>query len=210
MTINIEQLNSSAAGKEPQEIIKLILAEEPSAFVTSNFGPHSTVLLHMLTQAQPDIPVIWIDSGLNKVETYEFADIAAEELNLNLKVYTPTITAARFEAVMGGIPSLGDARHAEFTKQFKLDPFERAMNEQTGKFWFSAVRREQTAVRAEMNYVANGPFGLTKVAPLLDWTLADMEDYIDAFDLPNETDYFDPTKAANDRECGLHTLQAEK
>ena len=210
MTINIEQLNEDVAGKTPQEIIKLILAETPTSFVTSNFGPQSTVLLHMLTQAQPDIPVIWIDSGLNKVETYEFAEIAAEELNLNLKVYTPTITAARFEAVMGGIPSLGDARHAEFTKQFKLDPFERAMNEQTGKFWFSAVRREQTAVRAEMNYVASGPYGLTKVAPLLDWTLADMEDYIDAFDLPNETDYFDPTKAANDRECGLHTLQAEK
>ena len=210
MTINIQQLNAEAAGKKPQEIIKLILDAEPSAFITTNFGPNSTVLLHMLTQVQPDIPVIWIDSGLNKVETYEFADIAAEELNLNLKVYTPTVTAARFEAVMGGIPSLGDSRHAEFTKQFKLDPFERAMNEQKGKLWFSAVRREQTAVRAEMDYVANGPFGLLKAAPLLDWTAEDMAQYIDEFDLPNETDYFDPTKAANDRECGLHTLQVGK
>ncbi|PWQ95331.1 phosphoadenosine phosphosulfate reductase family protein [Leucothrix arctica] len=209
MTINIEQLNADVAGKRPQDIIKLIFAAEPSAFVTTNFGPQATVLLHMLTQVQPDIPVIWIDSGLNKVETYEFADIAAEELNLNMKVYTPTITAARFEAVMGGIPSLDDARHTEFTKQFKLDPFQRAMNEQTGKLWFSAVRREQTAVRAEMDYVAEGPYGLMKVAPLLDWTAADMENYIEAFDLPNETDYFDPTKAANDRECGLHTLQVK-
>ena len=210
MKINIEQLNADVAGKGPQDIIKLILAAEPSAFVTTNFGPQATVLLHMLTQVQPDIPVVWIDSGLNKVETYEFADIAAEELNLNMKVYTPTITASRLEAVMGGIPSLDDARHAEFTKQFKLDPFERAMNEQQGKLWFSAVRREQTAVRADMDYVAEGPYGLIKVAPLLDWTNADMENYIEAFDLPNETDYFDPTKAANDRECGLHTLQASK
>ncbi|RVU84820.1 phosphoadenylylsulfate reductase [Leucothrix sargassi] len=210
MTFNIEQLNAAAAGKGPQEIIKLVLDAEPSAFVTTNFGPHATVLLHMLTQVNPDIPVIWIDSGLNKVETYEFSEIATEELNLNLKVYTPSMTAARFEAVMGGIPSLDDYRHAEFTKQFKLDPFERAMNEQTGKLWFSAVRREQTAHRAEMDYVAEGPYGLTKIAPLLDWTQADMDAYIEEHDLPNETDYFDPTKAANDRECGLHTLQASK
>ena len=210
MTINIEQLNADAAGKEPQEIIKLLLDADPSAFVTTNFGPQATVLLHMLTQVKPDIPVIWVDSGLNKVETYEFADIAADELNLNLQVYTPTITAARFEAVMGGIPSLDDSRHAEFTKQFKLDPFERAMNEQTGKVWFSAVRREQTAERAEMDHVAEGPYGLVKAAPLLDWTAADMAAYIEKYDLPNETDYFDPTKAANDRECGLHTLQASK
>jgi len=148
--MNIEQLNSNAVGKGPQEIIKLLLDAEPSAFVTTNFGPHAAVLLHMLTQVKPDLPVVWIDSGLNKIETYEFAEITAEELNLNMQVYTPTITAARFEAVMGGIPSLDDPRHAEFTKQFKLDPFERAMNEQTGKMWFSAVRREQTAVRAEI------------------------------------------------------------
>lgn len=209
MAIDIKQLNASVSGKSPQEIIQQALIANKDAFITTNFGPYSSVALHMLTQIKPDIPVVWIDSGLNKPETYEFAETTIEELNLNIKIYTPSITAARLEAVMGGIPSLNESRHHDFTEQFKLEPFKRAMREHRGSTWFSAVRREQSKVRAEMDYVAQGPLGLTKVSPLLDWTQDDMEQYIDAFDLPNETDYFDPTKAQAHRECGLHTMAVE-
>ena len=207
MSINIPELNATVAGKSPQEIVETVLAADPNSFVTTNFSPYETVILHMLTQVKPDIPVVWIDSGLNKAETYEFAEIAIEELGLNVSVYTPLVTANRLEAVMGGIPSINDARHAEFTKQFKIEPFQRAMQSQSNTTWFTAVRREQTAVRADMDYVAEGPFGLTKIAPLLDWKLADMQAYVEQNDLPNELDYFDPTKAEDDRECGLHTLK---
>ena len=212
MAIDIQQLNSTVAGKGPQAIIRSILEANSNAFVTTNFGPNSSVALHMLTQIQPDIPVIWIDSGLNKPETYEHAEIVIEELKLNIEIYTPRITAARLEAVMGGIPDLDESRHSAFTEQFKLEPFKRAMNAQrtrNNQIWFSAVRREQTALRAEMDYVSEGPYGLIKAAPLLDWTEDDMEQYIVAHDLPNETNYFDPTKAQAHRECGLHTLAAK-
>jgi len=207
MSINIKDLNRSVAGKDPQEIIELVLQADPNSFVTTNFSPYETVILHMLTEVKPDIPVVWIDSGLNKAETYEFAEIAIEELDLNVSVYTPLVTAARLNSVLGGIPSINEERHAEFTKQFKIEPFQRAMKAQPYKTWFTAVRREQTAIRAEMDYVAEGPFGLNKIAPLLDWKLSDMQAYVDKFDLPNELNYFDPTKAEDDRECGLHTLK---
>lgn len=210
MSINIPQLNAQVAGKSPQEIIEAVLAANSNAMVTTNFSPYETVILHLLTQVKPDIPVIWIDSGYNKPETYEFAETAIEELGLNITVYTPLVSAARREAVMGGIPGIKDAAHAEFTRQFKLEPFERAMSESTADIWFTAVRREQTAVRANMDYVAEGPFGVTKIAPLLDWKLNDMQAYIDNNSLPNELSYFDPTKAEDDRECGLHTLQVSK
>ncbi len=209
MSINIEQLNNDVTGKSPQEIIEAVLTDDSKAFVTTNFSPYETVILHMLTQVKPDIPVVWIDSGLNKSETYQFAETAIRELKLNVTVYSPTVTAARLHSVFDGIPTIDDPRHDEFTKQFKLEPFERAMNSQTDKVWFTAVRREQTTVRADMNYVDNGPFGLTKIAPLLDWTQAQMDAYIEKYNLPNETNYFDPTKAEGSRECGLHTLKVE-
>ena len=210
MSINIQELNAAVSGKTPQEIVEAVVKADPNTFVTTNFSPYETVILHMVTQVQPDIPVVWIDSGLNKAETYEFAETAIEELNLNVSVFTPSVTAARLEAVLGGIPSINDERHADFTKQFKLEPFERAMNAQSNNVWFTAVRREQTALRADMDYIDNGPFGLTKIAPLLDWKLADMDAYIAQHDLPNETNYFDPTKAEDDRECGMHTLKVKK
>jgi len=209
-TINIAELNAAVSGKSPEEIVAAVVNAAPDTFVTTNFSPYESVILHMVTQAKPDMPVVWIDSGLNKPETYEFAETTIEELNLNVSVYTPLVTASRLEAVMGGIPSINDERHGAFTKQFKLEPFERAMNAQVNKTWFTAVRRDQTAVRAGMEYVDNGPFGLTKIAPLLDWTLEDMEAYVQKHGLPNETNYFDPTKAEDDRECGLHTLKVEK
>ncbi len=207
MSINIAELNAAVTGKSPQEIVEAVLAADPNSFVTTNFSPYETVILHLLTEVKPDIPVVWIDSGLNKPETYEFAELAIDELDLNISVFSPTVTAARLNAVLGGIPSIEDERHVEFTKQFKIEPFERAMKAQPYKTWFTAVRRDQTAVRADMDYVAKGPFGLTKIAPVLDWNQEDMKAYIEKYDLPNELNYFDPTKAEDDRECGLHTLQ---
>ncbi len=210
MTIDIEKLNNEVSEKSPEEIIKSVIDADSNVFVTTNFSPYETVILHMLTQVKPDIPVVWIDSGLNKPDTYVFAENAIKTLNLNVSVFTPKVTAVRLEATLGGIPSIEDERHDEFTQQFKLEPFERAMNSQQNKVWFTAVRREQTAVRAEMNYIDQGPFGLTKVSPLLDWTEAQMQAYIEKHNLPNETNYYDPTKADNKRECGLHTLNVEK
>lgn len=207
MPINIEKLNKDVFGKSPQEIVERVLTEDPESFVTTNFSPFETVILHLLTQVKPDIPVVWIDSGLNKPETYEFAELAIEELGLNVSVFTPAVTAARLNATLGGIPNIDDERHTAFTRQFKIEPFERAMKAQPYTTWFTAVRRDQTAVRANMDYIAQGPFGLTKIAPLLDWKESDMNAYIEKFDLPNETNYFDPTKAEDDRECGMHTLK---
>lgn len=55
--------------------------------VTSSFGAHAAVSLHLLTQQQPDIPVILIDTGYLFPETYRFVDELTERLKLNLKVY---------------------------------------------------------------------------------------------------------------------------
>ena len=45
----------------------------------------------------------------------------------------------------------------------------------------------------------------SKVAPLLNWSSKQMNDYLKQHALPNNFDYFDPTKVEEKRECGLHT-----
>ena len=37
-----------------------------------------------------------------------------------------------------------------------------------------------------------------------------MEEYLQKYDLPNEWDYFDPAKADEKRECGLHAAWGGK
>src|SRR5688500_12167313 len=57
--------------------------------LSSSFGAQSAVSLHLVTQQQPGIPVILIDTGYLFPETYRFIDTLNEKLALNLKVYRP-------------------------------------------------------------------------------------------------------------------------
>ena len=43
-----------------------------------------------------------------------------------------------------------------------------------------------------------------KGSPVFYSSDADMENYLKQYSLPNEWDYFDPAKADEKRECGLH------
>ncbi|MEG0447060.1 MAG: phosphoadenosine phosphosulfate reductase family protein, partial [Comamonas sp.] len=135
--------------------------------VTTNFRPFEAVILHLLTQAQPDVPVVWMDNGYNTEATYRFADEVTEQLGLNLKIYLPRRSRAHREAVEGPTPALDDPRHAAFTEEVKLEPFARALRETAPKVWFTALRATDSAVRAQMEPVSINPDGLIKVAPLL-------------------------------------------
>lgn len=204
--LDIQQANQQLQNAEPQQIIAWALEHANKPLTTTNFGPHEAVILHMVTQAKPDMPIIWIDSGYNTRETYQVAQNLIESLNLNIDVYTPKVSAARRDAALGGIPFVDDEEaHAEFTEQFKLEPFSRAMAEQKPDVWFTAVRSEQTEFRQGMEVFGSGPNDVIKVAPVLNWTEADMQAYLEQFNLPNVEKYFDPTKALANRECGLHT-----
>ena len=53
-------------------------------------------------------------------------------------------------------------------------------------------------------------FGSLKVSPVFNWIDEEMEAYLEEHNLPNEWDYFDPAKADEKRECGLHTAWGGK
>jgi len=205
-TLDFKAINNQLEDATAQDIVEWALSIKGKTIVTTNFGPQEAVLLHMVSQLAPDTEVLWIDSGYNKVETYKFADNLTNKLGLNITVYTPLVTAARRDAVMNGIPLIDEHSHGEFSDQFKLEPFKRAMNEINPDVWLTAVRREQTLVRQEMDIVSLGPNEVIKVSPLLDWTINDMKTYLNKYGLPDETFYFDPTKVESGRECGLHTI----
>ena len=205
--LDLNSINDVLADSTAEEIVKWALSIPGKTIVTTNFGPQEAVLLHMVSKESPKTDVVWIDSGYNKTETYKFADAVTKKLGLNLTVYTPLVSAARRDATMNGIPSIDDQSHGEFSEQFKLEPFKRALNEMNPNVWLTAVRREQTAIRQEMDTVSLGPNNVIKVSPLLDWTIEDMTNYLQQNNLPDETSYFDPTKVEAGRECGLHTLK---
>lgn len=174
--------------------------------VSTNFRPYEAVLLHLATLVQPRIRVLWVDHGYNRAATYRHAEDLRRRLRLDLRAYLPRVTVAHREALHGPIPDPTDeAAMQAFSKEMKLEPFQRGMRELAPRVWLTALRRDQNANRAGLDYVTwDENFQTLKVSPLLDWDDARLEDYLRAHDLPNEFDYYDPAKGDPKRECGLH------
>ena len=210
MTANqIAQANTELRSQSPLEIIRWAIAQANGrAIVSTNFRPYEAVILHLVTQVQPEIPVLWVDHGYNRPATYRHAEQLKTRLGLNLRPFLPKYTAAHYDAVFGGMPEPtpeNEERIKAFSTAMKLEPFQRGMQELAPAIWLTALRQVQNPNRAGLDIVSEDKnFHSLKISPLFYWTDADMEKYLEQHDLPNEWDYFDPAKAHEKRECGLH------
>lgn len=205
--------NTELRSKSPLEITRWAIAHAGGrAVVSTNFRPYEAVILHLCAQAQPDIPVLWVDHGYNRPATYKHAEQLRSLLKLNLKVFLPRITAAHRDAVWGPIPDMdNEAGLKQFSALMKLEPFQRGMKELAPKVWITALRKVQNPNQAELDIVSEDlNFGTLKVSPMFYLSDADMEAYLQEHELPNEWDYFDPAKADDKRECGLHAAWGGK
>lgn len=207
MNLDLEQINQQLKDKTPEEIVRWALGLGKRALTTTSFSPNSAALLHLVTRIQPDMPVVWIDSGYNVADAYLAAEQIIERLGLNMHVYMPSMTAERRSALMGGIPHPGDnkALFDEFVRQVKLEPFQRAIFELQPEVWLTGIRREETEFRKTLDIVTWDNRGLLRVAPLFHLKEQQLQDYMARFELPTCKHYFDPTKIADNAECGLHT-----
>ena len=205
----ITAANATLRNRSAPEIVRWAMAQAKGrAIVSTNFRPYEAVVLHLCVQAQPDIPVLWVDHGYNRPATYRHAEQLCRQLKLNLKPYLPRMTPAHRDAVHGPIPTIDQEEELKhFSAVMKLEPFQRGMKELAPTVWITALRKVQNPNRAGLDIISEDRnFGALKVSPVFYWSDADMENYLAQHDLPNEWDYFDPAKADEKRECGLHAV----
>lgn len=202
--INIEKINKDLKDKSSTEIITWALSVAKNPVVTTNFRPYEVAILHACTEVDPELKVIWCDTGYNTPQTYKHANELIHSLGLNVHLYVPQQTAAHRDSIMG-IPQIEDPQHKIFTEQVKLEPFTRAMQEHQPDIWFTNLRNGQTAFRDSINVVSLSKDGVLKVSPFYNYTDAELDAYLEENELPNEFAYFDPTKVLENRECGLHS-----
>ena len=210
---DIAQKNAELRSKSPLEITRWAIAQAKGrAVVSTNFRPYETAILHLCVQVQPDIPVLWVDHGYNRPATYKHAEALRERFKLNLKSYLPRLTAAHRDAIYGPVPTTEDEEGLKrFSAQMKLEPFQRGMKELAPTVWITALRKVQNPDRAELDVVSHDAnFNSLKVSPVFYLSDAEMESYLQQHNLPNEWDYFDPAKADEKRECGLHAAWGKK
>ena len=195
------------------------------AAMSSSFGAQAAVLLHMVSQQKPDVPVILIDTGYLFPETYRFADELTERLKLNLQVFRPLVSRAWMEARHGRLWEQGVAGLDDYNQLRKVEPMRRALDELDVGTWFTGLRRDQSGSRNRTPIVQQrGP--RLKVSPIADWSDRQVWHYLQAHDLPyhplwhqgyvsigdfHTTTRWEPGMKAEDtrffglkRECGIH------
>lgn len=201
----------------------------PGALImSSSFGAQSAVMLHLLSVAAPHVPVILVDTGYLFPETYRFADEVTRKLGLDLRVYGPSMTPARMEALHGKLWTQGQEGHERYGQLMKVEPMDRAIRELGAKAWLAGLRKDQSDSRASLDKVVLQN-GMVKVHPIVDWTRQDVGRYLAQHELPwhplvekgyasiGDTHSTRPITAGEDErsgrfhgfaeECGLHVPQ---
>lgn len=200
---DIALLNAQYKDATPQEVIRFAIDKATRPIVTTNFRPFEAVIIYAVTRVHAHIPIVWCDSGYNTAATYKHATLLSEELTLNVDLYVPKQTRAHRDSLMG-IPSIDDKMHQVFTEQVKLEPFKRAMEAHNPDVWFTNLRKGQTALRDSLDIFSLSKNGVLKVSPFYHYSDTHLSQYLVEHNLPNELDYYDPTKVFETRECGIH------
>jgi len=166
------------------ERLRLLHARHGARMVaTTSFGVQAAVMLHLIKEHAPDIPVVFIDSGYLFGETYRYAEELTGLLDLDVRVYQPAITAARMEALHGKLWEQGGEGMDRYGMLTKLEPMNRALSELGRDIWLSGMRRVQSRTRLERPFAEQQKRTL-KVYPILDWADAQVEAYFHEHDLP--------------------------
>jgi phosphoadenosine phosphosulfate reductase len=211
--------------KAPDRIAWALNSGAENHALSSSFGAQSAVMLHLVAQQRPHVPVILVDTGYLFPETYQFIDQLVDRLKLNLKVYRPTLSRAWMEARHGRLWEQGTAGIERYNRLRKVEPMQRALDELQVRTWFSGLRRSQSETRADTP-IAELRNGRWKVHPIADWRDRDIYDYLKRHDLPyhplweqgyvsigdvHTTRRWEPGMREEDtrffglkRECGIH------
>ncbi|MDF2155652.1 phosphoadenylyl-sulfate reductase [Vibrio sp. CAU 1672] len=225
-SLRLAEINVKLEQLSAQERVAWALENLQGEFaVSSSFGIQAAVMLHLITQQKPDVPVILTDTGYLFAETYRFIDQLKEQLNLNLKVYRAQESAHWQEARYGKLWEQGVEGISKYNKLNKVEPMRRALTELKVGTWFSGLRREQAKSRAGLPIlsVQNSVF---KFLPVVDWSNKDVHYYLQEHGLSyhplweegylsvgdtHTTRKWEPGMEEEDtrffglkRECGLH------
>lgn len=200
-------------------------------FASTSFGATSAVMLHLIQQVAPKTPIICIDTGYLFEETYLFADALIKRLDLDVRFYGPSMSAARQEALYGKLWEQGEEGVQRYLQVNKVEPMQRALHELGAEAWMAGLRAEQTEHRASLRRI-DRQNGRIKLHPILHWTTDQIEAYLAEHDLPHHplvaegyrsigdhhstiptTEDMDPRDGrilGKKRECGLHLPLTEE
>ncbi len=228
MIVNADELatlNTDFEGADPLKVIHWAADHFlPKLAATSSFQTQSVALLHLISRARPEIPIIFLDTGYHFPETLAYRDQLVASFGLTLRIAHPAMTPAQIVKQHGDALYRSDPDLCCYIN--KVEPMQRALASLDA--WITGIRRDQTANRAAALPIEQLPDGRIKINPLVAWTREDLWTYINRHNLPSHPLFSQgylsvgcapctaPVSAGGDErsgrwrsqvktECGLHT-----
>lgn len=153
------------------------------ACLTCSFQAEDVLLLKLVLELRPDIPVLFLETGYHFPETYSYRDQLARDWHLQLVNLLPTLSVAEQEAEFGLLYQTAPDRCCGIRK---VEPLFRAVAGY--KLWLTGLRREQARSRAALEEIADFalPDGVTvrKLSPFADWSTRDVWQLAAHFGIP--------------------------
>ena len=224
-----ETLETASKADEARGSIAEVLQRSTSVCITCSFQAEDMVVLQLLREQVPDVPVLFLETGYHFHEVYRYRDEMTERFGLNLVNIAPAESVADQEARLG---LLYQSQPDACCKLRKVGPLFQAIS--AYEVWFTGLRRVQSPTRANLRVSDRFslPSGkeLLKVSPLAAWSDKEVWAFAREHDIPllplYEAGYTSigcepcttrPSEAGNTRsgrwsgrklECGIHIAEA--
>lgn len=216
----------------PLEIIEYAVEKfYPKLTMATAFGPEGCVILHMLSQVQPDVYVFNLETGYQFAEMHDLRDRIADRYGITVDYRSHPLSVADYEKQHGGPLYAKDPTQCCFDR--KITVLREAIQGFHG--WMSGIRRDQSSHRASAPIVGwDKKFNLVKISPLANWTKKEVWSLIMKEDVPynpmHDQGYpsigcWPCTRAVGEgepderagrwsgtgkTECGLHTMEEQE
>lgn len=169
--------------EESRQFLRKHLVAASGVCVTSSFQAEDVVLLHILREFLPRVPVLFLDTGYHFRETLAYRDRIAAEWGLNLLIIDPPQSVAEQESEFGILHQSAPDRCCALRK---VGPLFDALA--AYRVWLTGLRRQQSKSRAglQLEETFRLPSGaeLRKLNPLAEWSTRDVWEYAFAQSIP--------------------------
>jgi phosphoadenosine phosphosulfate reductase len=150
-----------------------VLTGASDVCLTCSFQAEDVLLARLAIELDPNLPILFLDTGYHFAETYAYRDKIAREWKLNLINLLPEKTVAEQERELGLLYQTQPDRCCGLRK---VEPLFKAVAGY--RVWITGLRREQAKSRAALEesalFTLPGGKQVLKLAPLAEWTTRDI------------------------------------
>ena len=159
-----------------------------AATLSTSFGLEDQVISHMVANAKLKIRIFTIDTGRLFQETCDVHDLTRKKYQFFISTFYPQTSSVQQLIDTKGpnsfYESVDNRKECCFIR--KVEPLQRAL---AGKsVWITGIRADQSVNRTAMKLVEwDSQYQLIKYNPILNWSLEDVNSYIERHSVPVNT-----------------------